>query len=144
MLVSTIHSNNLIHFNYGINQYLFARCIFFPSCYRRAVFMYRRETVRHWNRNCIVQEIPYFCRTFPSKKRKLTSLFGPISSSLQHFISSDTVIHTCMAPAATNYPSLRNSLNGCQGHLPPAGPPKGCQTGFKRCSDAQCFIQLLA
>jgi hypothetical protein len=29
MLVSTnIHSNNLIHFNYGINQYLCAHCIF--------------------------------------------------------------------------------------------------------------------
>jgi hypothetical protein len=30
-----------------------------------------------------------------------------------------SVYNSCTAPAAINYPSLRNSLNGCQGHLPP-------------------------
>jgi hypothetical protein len=29
----------------------------------------------------------------------------------------------CTAPTATNYLSLRNSLNGCQGHLPPCLSP---------------------
>ncbi len=38
----------------------------------------------------------------------------------------------CTAPAATNYPSLRNPLNGCQGHPPPCLSPPD-----RRCSDAQ-------
>ncbi len=33
------------------------------------------------------------------------------------------ICRRCTAPAATNYPSLRNSLNGCQGHLPPCLSP---------------------
>jgi hypothetical protein len=46
---------------------------------------------------------------------------------------------------ALSYPSIENLFNGCQGHPPfclPQGPPSGYRTGFKKCSDAQQFIQL--
>ncbi len=56
--------------------------------------------------------------------------------------------HECSAIAATNYPSLRNSPNGCQGHLRPyLSPPDRSMVTVPDSNDVRMrstFIQLLA
>jgi hypothetical protein len=65
--------------------------------------------------------MPYsllFSRPFPTF---YTSSFLP---SMISFLSFNALFLLCYCTApATNYPSLRNSLNGCQGHLPPCLSP---------------------
>jgi hypothetical protein len=84
MLVSTnIHSNNLIHFNYGISQYLSVHCIFYLLLQKCLIYVQNKNENRIAKEN-IFQEITY--RQCPSKKWKLRTQFGPIISFLQHFL----------------------------------------------------------
>jgi hypothetical protein len=48
---------------------------------------------------------------------------GRISSCLKIGVKIAYLFPNCSATAATNYPSLRNSPNGCQGHLCPCLSP---------------------
>ncbi len=66
----------------------------------------------------------------------------PLSIQKCIFITYCTVVRHS---TALSYPSIENLFNGCQGHplsVCHQGPPSGYRTGFKKCSDAQQFIQL--
>ncbi len=53
--------------------------------------------------------------------------------------------YTCLATAATNYPSLRDPPNGCQGHLRPClSPPLVTEPDSNDVRTRSTFIQLLA
>ncbi len=63
--------------------------------------------------------------------RLLTGLLGiyfMVDQQRRDFSLLHTIVHpSCTAPAASSYPSIENSFNGCQGHPPLCLPPRTAQ-----------------
>jgi hypothetical protein len=90
----------------------------------------------------------WFCGIAAVADNPAKSLVAHVTLLLNYYYILDLqFIHTCSATAATNYPSLRDSPNGCQGHLRPClSPPDRPLVTEPDSNDVRTrstFIQLL-